>query len=224
MVEYERLACAHGLGLGCRYLSYNRSLSLSARLDAVGSGCELGDERSCEGTYWLGVERVVKEEAPFGLVERGLEQACAASPSFCAPLADLERMGIERPVDHSRADTLYRVACRAGSEVACENVGEVDRPTLSIARPILFSRWDISRSPILHASDIGPLPERSNVTYRGRLCFGKDGAFELETVESSGMASFDHEIRKDSADWSFVRGPRYPEGRSFCMNIQFNRD
>ncbi len=224
MVEFERLACIHGLGLGCRYLSNNRSLELSSRFDAAVSGCERGDARSCEGTYWLAVERVANEDASFGFVERSLDRACVVSPRFCAPLADLERLGIGRPVDHGQADRLYRAACKDGARLGCANVGKVERPILSLPPPILFSRWDISRAPMLNESDIGPLPERSDVAYRGRICFGEDGAFDLETVESSGVASFDHAIRKDSATWTFVRGPHYPTGKAFCANVRFKRE
>ena len=224
MVEYERSACVHGLGLGCRYLSHNLALDLTARFDAAVAGCESEDEESCVETYWLAVERVVDQGASFGFVERSLVRACAASPRFCAPLADLERMGIERPVNHAEADRLYRAACKGGSQAACDNVGETELPTLSLAQPLLFSSWNISRAPNMHAYDIGPLPARSDVTYRGRICFGEDHAFELVTVESSGVPSFDHDIRKDSAGWTFVRGPRYPDGKAFCMSIVFTRE
>lgn len=224
MKAFERAACDLEVALGCRYYSYNNDLALDDRHAAASAGCLLGDAESCSKSFRLAARSVVDEGAPFHRLEQSLEAACPVAPRLCAPLADLERLGIGRDVDDRRADELYRVACRSGHQAACMSLSEPDRPTVSLPPQLLFTEANTPLSPDAGGGDIGPLPVSENLTMRTRICFAADRSLELETLESSGVASFDHSVRKSSRDWIFVTSRFFPTGRAFCIRRWFHRN
>lgn len=222
MKAFERAACDLELALGCRYYSHNKDLAFDDRHAAASAGCLLGDAESCSESYRLAARSIVDEGAPFHRLEQSLEVACSVDPKLCAPLADLERLGIGRDVDDRRAGELYGIACRSGHQAACMSLSEPDRPTVSLPPQLLFTEARVHLSPYTGGGDIGPLPVSERVTMRTRICFAADRSLELETLESSGVASFDHSVRKSSRDWIFVTSRFFPTGRAFCIRRRFD--
>ncbi|MEM6294010.1 MAG: hypothetical protein AAGA54_22220 [Myxococcota bacterium] len=222
MMEFEKQACELDVGLGCRYYAFNRELSLDEAHRAAAKGCGLRDEASCWMSVDLAARRVVEEEAPLSVVDESLDAGCGAAPGLCASIADLEALGVGRPVDMTRARRLYAHACRAGRPNACMSLDEPNRPTVSLPLNLFFPE---AHMPLTSyeggGQDVAPVPFSATVTMTARICFAEDGGFALETVESSGLASFDHGVRKDSADWAFLMGPLFPLGREFCFLESF---